>query len=109
MLLIGLLTAEVTGGSEVIAAAEGTSVGDCFPDGGDDTDELSGLRESEKEMSIFFYIVKLQSGVQKSTYGWTNQNSIWLHNRHFTFLVFSPSLMFWLHQTDYAKKVVVTV
>lgn len=43
MLLIGLLTAEVTGGSEVIAAAEATSTGDCFPDGGDDTEELSGL------------------------------------------------------------------
>lgn len=46
MLLIGLLTAEVTGGSEVIAAAEGTRAGDCFPEGGDDTEELSGLRES---------------------------------------------------------------
>lgn len=51
MLLMGLLTAEVTGGSEVIAAAEGTSAGDCFPEGGDDTEELSGLRESEKKKS----------------------------------------------------------
>lgn len=60
MLLIGLLTAEVTGGSEVIAAAEGTRAGDCFPEGGDDTEELSGLRESEKEMTFFFYLVKLK-------------------------------------------------
>lgn len=47
MLLMGLLTAEVTGGSEVMAAAEGTSAGDCFPEAGDDTEELSGLRESD--------------------------------------------------------------
>lgn len=58
MLLIGLLTAEVTGGSEVIAAAEGTSAGDCFPEGGDDTEELSGLRESEKERIRFFSVCK---------------------------------------------------
>lgn len=50
MLLMGLLTpAVVIGGREVIeAAAEGTSGGECCPDGGEDTDELSGLRESEK-------------------------------------------------------------
>lgn len=52
MLLIGLLAAEVTGGSEVMAAAEGASAGDCFPDGGDDTEELSGLRESETQMTF---------------------------------------------------------
>lgn len=48
MLLMGLLTpAVVIGGREVIeAAAEGTSGGECCPDGGEDTDELSGLRES---------------------------------------------------------------
>lgn len=50
MLLIGLLTADVTGVSEVMAAAEETSAGDCFPDAGDDTDELSGLRESKKQV-----------------------------------------------------------
>lgn len=50
MLLIGLLTpAEVMGGREVMeAAAEGTSGGERWPDGGEDTDELSGLRESEE-------------------------------------------------------------
>lgn len=37
------------GGSEVMeAAAEGTSGGERWPDGGEDTDELSGLRESDK-------------------------------------------------------------
>lgn len=45
MLLMGLLTpAVVMGGREVMeAAAEGTSGGECWPDGGEDTDELSGL------------------------------------------------------------------
>lgn len=49
MLLMGLLTpAVVIGGREVMeAAAEGTNVGERWPDAGDDTDELSGLRESE--------------------------------------------------------------
>lgn len=48
MLLMGLLTpAVVMGGSEVMeAAADGTSGGERCPDGGEDTDELSGLRES---------------------------------------------------------------
>lgn len=48
MLLMGLLTpAEVIGGREVMeAAAEGPSGGERWPEGGDDTDELSGLRES---------------------------------------------------------------
>lgn len=50
MLLMGLLTPVVVmGGKEVIeAAAEGTSGGERWPDGGEDTDELSGLRESDK-------------------------------------------------------------
>lgn len=50
MLLMGLLTPVVVmGGSEVMeAAAEGTSGGERWPDGGEDTDELSGLRESDK-------------------------------------------------------------
>lgn len=50
MLLIGLLTPVVVmGGREVMeAAAEGTSGGERWPDGGEDTDELSGLRESDK-------------------------------------------------------------
>lgn len=47
MLLMGLLTpALVIGGREVMEAAEGTSGGDRCPEGGEDTDELSGLRES---------------------------------------------------------------
>lgn len=47
MLLMGLLTpAEVMGGREVMEAADGTRGGERCPDGGDDTDELSGLRES---------------------------------------------------------------
>lgn len=48
MLLMGLLTPVVVmGGREVMeAAAEGTSGGERWPDGGEDTDELSGLRES---------------------------------------------------------------
>lgn len=47
MLLMGLLTpAEVMGGREVMEAAEGTNGGERWPDGGEDTDELSGLRES---------------------------------------------------------------
>lgn len=48
MLLMGLLTpAVVMGGREVMeAAAEGTSGGDRWPEGGEDTDELSGLWES---------------------------------------------------------------
>lgn len=56
MLLIGLLTSEVTGGSEVMEAAGGTRAGDCFPEGGDDTEELSGLRESgkKKKHSLFY-------------------------------------------------------
>lgn len=50
MLLMGLLTpVEVMGGREVMeAAAEGTSEGERCPDGGEDTDELSGLRESDQ-------------------------------------------------------------
>lgn len=50
MLLMGLLTpAEVMGGREVMeAAAEGTSGEERWSDGGEDTDELSGLRESNK-------------------------------------------------------------
>lgn len=50
MLLMGLLTPEVVmGGREVMeAAAEGTSGGERWPDGGEETDELSGLRESYK-------------------------------------------------------------
>lgn len=50
MLLMGLLTPVVVmGGREVMeAAAEGTSGGERWPDGGEDTDELSGLRESGK-------------------------------------------------------------
>lgn len=47
MLLIGLFTAEVMGGRDVMAAAEGANGGERWPGGGDDTDELSGLRESE--------------------------------------------------------------
>lgn len=43
MLLMGLLTADVMGGSEVMEAAEGASGGECWPEGGDDTEELSGL------------------------------------------------------------------
>lgn len=48
MLLIGLFTPVVVmGGKEVMeAAAEGTNGGERCPDGGEDTDELSGLRES---------------------------------------------------------------
>lgn len=47
MLLMGLLTpALVMGGREVMEAAEGTSGGERWPDGGEDTDELSGLWES---------------------------------------------------------------
>lgn len=48
MLLMGLLTpALVMGGREVMeAAAEGTRGGERCPEGGEDTDELSGLRES---------------------------------------------------------------
>lgn len=46
MLLIGLFTADVMGGREVMAAADGASGGERWPDGGEDTDELSGLRES---------------------------------------------------------------
>lgn len=46
MLLMGLFTADVIGGREVMAAADGASGGECWPDGGEDTDELSGLRES---------------------------------------------------------------
>lgn len=46
MLLMGLFTAEVMGGREVMAAAEGANGGERWPDGGEETDELSGLRES---------------------------------------------------------------
>lgn len=51
MLLIGLFTPVVVmGGKEVMdAAAEGTSGGERCPDGGEDTDELSGLRESDEK------------------------------------------------------------
>lgn len=35
------------GGRDVMAAAEGANGGERWPGGGDDTDELSGLRESE--------------------------------------------------------------
>lgn len=50
MLLMGLLTpAEVMGGREVMeAAAEGTSGEERWSDEGEDTDELSGLRESNR-------------------------------------------------------------
>lgn len=50
MLLIGLLTPVVVmGGKEVMeAAAEGANGGERCPDGGEDTDELSGLRESNE-------------------------------------------------------------
>lgn len=50
MLLMGLLTPVVVmGGREVIEAApEGTSVGERWPDAGEDTDELSGLWESDE-------------------------------------------------------------
>lgn len=50
MLLIGLLTPVVVmGGKEVMeAAAEGTNGGERCPDGGEETDELSGLRESNE-------------------------------------------------------------
>lgn len=48
MLLIGLFTAEVMGGRDVMAAAEEANGGERCPGGGDDTDELSGLRESEE-------------------------------------------------------------
>lgn len=51
MLLIGLLTAEVTGGREVMAAAEEARGGECWPEGGEETEELSGLRESGKKTS----------------------------------------------------------
>lgn len=52
ILLMGLLTpAEVIGGREVMeAAAEGASGGERWPEGGEDTDELSGLRESDRKM-----------------------------------------------------------
>lgn len=46
MLLMGLFTAEVMGGREVMAAAEGVNGGERWPDGGEETDELSGLWES---------------------------------------------------------------
>lgn len=50
MLLMGLLTPVVVlGGSEVMEAAEGTSGGERWPEGGEDTDELSGLRESDEK------------------------------------------------------------
>lgn len=54
MLLMGLLTPVVVmGGREVMeAAAEGTSGGERCPDGGEDTDELSGLRESDKRQQV---------------------------------------------------------
>lgn len=49
MLLMGLLTPVEVGGREVMeAAAEETSGGERWPDGGEDTDELSGLRESNE-------------------------------------------------------------
>lgn len=43
MLLMGLLTADVMGGNEVMEAAEDASGGERWPD---DTEELSGLQES---------------------------------------------------------------
>ncbi len=46
MLLMGLFTAEVMGGREVMEAAEEANGGERWPDGGEETDELSGLRES---------------------------------------------------------------
>lgn len=56
MLLMGLLTPLVVmGGSEVMEAAEATSGGERWPEGGEDTDELSGLRESgEKQPERIF-------------------------------------------------------
>lgn len=67
MLLMGLLTpAEVMGGREVMeAAAEGTSGGERWPDGGEDTDELSGLRESDETTRVRRYMNENQV-VQKS-------------------------------------------
>lgn len=54
MLLMGLLTAEVTGGREVMAAAVGVRGGERWPEGGEDTEELSGLRESgEKRQGLY--------------------------------------------------------
>lgn len=59
MLLMGLFTADVMGGREVMAAADGPSGGERCPDGGEDTDELSGLRESavrEKYITIDYTV-----------------------------------------------------
>lgn len=54
MLLMGLLApVALMGGREVMeAAAEGASGGERWPDGGEDTDELSGLRESSSRQHI---------------------------------------------------------
>ncbi|KAJ8000112.1 hypothetical protein DPEC_G00201460 [Dallia pectoralis] len=51
MLLMGLLTAEVIGGRDVMAAAVGVTRGERLPEGGEDTEELSGLWESGKMTS----------------------------------------------------------
>lgn len=70
MLLTGLLTPVVVmGGREVIeAAAEGTSGGERWPDGGDDTDELSGLRESKQQtedgQSITLHLNETQTNLK---------------------------------------------
>lgn len=63
MLLIGLFTPVVViGGREVMeAAAEGTRGGERCPDGGEDTDELSGLRESnQKEKNHVTVLILLE-------------------------------------------------
>lgn len=55
MLLMGLFTAELMGGSEVMEA-EGANGGERWPDGGEETDELSGLQESVRtEVNIIVY------------------------------------------------------
>lgn len=73
MLLMGLLPPALEmGGREVIEAAAGTIGGERWPDGGDDTDELSGLRESgEKHFShvneSFSTAILQHMGVPKET------------------------------------------
>lgn len=60
---MGLFTAEVMGGREVMEAAEGANGGERWPDGGEETDELSGLRESVRRGRFMDYtkIIQLQS------------------------------------------------
>lgn len=59
MLLMGLFTAEVMGGREVMAAAEGANGGERWPDGGEETDELSGLRESVRNREKLYSHIQL--------------------------------------------------